>query len=218
MRRKFNKRCLMNSDTKRPSWWGPRSGFLLALGFGAVAVAPFVVNGAKAYAEEGKVDMKEVVKETKNDKEKKEREHGRESREMKSAALLADGTLYAGGKGGLAVRKGGEWSVVKDFPQDEAKSVAAGPDGSLWVAGKQGLYLLKDGKWTTAKEGDMHSVSVAGDGTVLAVGKKGFFTRTAGGEWSEAPAVLPEGVSMPPEKEKEKDHDHEHGHGEKDHD
>ncbi|RYD60830.1 MAG: hypothetical protein EOP83_18500 [Verrucomicrobiaceae bacterium] len=180
----------------------------MALGFGVAAVAPFVLNGAKAFAQEGKVDVKEIVKDTKNEKEKKEREHGSSAREMKSAALLADGTLYAGGKGGLAVQKGGEWSIVKDFPLDEAKSVAAGTDGSLWVAGKQGLHLLKDGKWSIAKEGDMHSVSVATDGTVLAVGKKGFFSRNSAGEWSEAPALLPEGVTMPPEKEKEEKEKH----------
>lgn len=199
----------MNSDSKRPSWWGPRSGFLIALAFGGAAAAPFILNGAKAFAQEGKVDVKEVMKETKDEKEKKEREHGPSAREMKAAALLADGTLYAGGKGGLAVRKGSEWSIVKDFPQDEAKSVAAGTDGSLWVAGKKGLYQLKDGKWSVTKEGDMHSVSIAGDGTVLAVGKKGFYTRSAAGEWSEAPALLPEGMIMPPEKEKEHGEDKE---------
>ncbi|MCW1886043.1 hypothetical protein OKA04_14995 [Luteolibacter flavescens] len=209
----------MSSDTKRPSWWGPRSGFLIAIGFGAVAAGPFLLNGAKALAQDGKVDVKAVMNETRNEKEKKDREHGRESREMKSAALLADGTLYAGGKGGLAVRsKDGEWSIVKDFPVDEAKSMAAAADGSVWVSGKRGLYQLKEGAWTTVKEGDFHSVSVGADGTVLVVGKKGLLTRSASGDWNEAPALLPEGVSMPPEKDKEEkkdEHGHDHHDGEK---
>lgn len=198
----------MSSEAKRPSWWGPRSGMVIAIAFGAAAASPFIINGAKVYAKEGNVNVAEVLKETKNEKEKKDREHGPEAREMKSAVLLADGTLYAGGKGGLAVRKGGEWSVVNDFPQDEAKSLAAGTNGTLWVAGKRGLYLLKDGAWSTVKDGDMHSVSVATDGSVLAVGKKGFFTRNGAGEWSEAPATLPDGMKMP-EKEKggEEKHD-----------
>lgn len=197
----------MNDEPKRPCWWGPRSGMLLALGFGVAAAAPFVVNGAKAYAAEGKVDVAEVVKETKEEKEKKEREHGPSAREMKSAVLLPDGTVYAGGKGGLAVRKGTEWSIVKDFPQDEVKTLALGQDGTLWATGKKGLYSLKkDGAWTTVKEGDMHSVNVAADGSILAVGKKGFYTRSAAGEWSEAPALLPEGMKAPEEeKEKEKE-------------
>ena len=186
----------MNPDTKRPSWWGPRSGILLALGFGIFAAAPFVINGAKAYAREGTVSMASVMKSTRDEKERKE--HESKFREMKSAALLPDGTLYVGGKGGLAVRRNGEWSLVEGFPRDEAKSIAAAADGSLWVAGKRGLHHFKDGEWTTANEAEMHSVSVAGDGTVLAVGKKVFLTRSAGGEWTETPALLPEEIKAAP--------------------
>jgi len=189
----------MKNEKKKNSFWSPRSGVFLAMGFLGLGGIPYLIQGTKAFAETGKISPAEVVKTTKEEHEKKAKDHesAEKLREIKAAAMLADGTVYAGGKGGLAVRKDGKWSKADGFPGDEAKAIAAGPDGSLWVAGKKGLHLLKNGSWKIEKEGDMHSVSVAADGTVLAVGKKGLLSRSPSGDWIELAASLPEELANP---------------------
>lgn len=155
-----------------------------------------MLNGAKLFAETGKVSAGEMIKETKEKNEEKEKEHEspEKLREIKSAAALSDGTIYAGGKGGLAVLKNGEWTAVEGFPDVEVKSLAAAGDGTLWVAGKKGLHSFKGGSWKTEKEGDAHSVSVGADGSVILASKKGLEIRKASGEWSEVAKSLPEGL------------------------
>ena len=185
---------IMSKEKKKPSFWSPRSGVYCAAGFLALAGVPYLINGAKVYAETGKVSAGEVMKETKEKHEKKEKDHesAEKLREIKTAAVLADGTVFAGGKGGLAVRKTGEWSAVPGFPDEEVKSLAAGADGTLWVAGKKGLHSFKDGAWKTEREGDSHSVSVGADGSLALASKKGLEIRKPSGEWSEVAKSLPE--------------------------
>ena len=187
------------TEKKKPSFWSPRSGVYFAAGFLALAGEPYLLNGAKLYAETGKVSAGEVMKETKEDKEKKEKEHEKPEklREIKSGAALPDGTVFAGAKGGLAVLKGVEWSAVPGFPDDEAKSLAASADGTLWVAGKKGLHAYKNGAWRTEKEGDAHSVSVGADGSIILASKKGLEVRKPSGEWSEVAKSLPEAFGNP---------------------
>ena len=50
-------------NEKKSSFWSPRSGVFLAVGFLALGGIPYLIQGAKVYAETGKVSAGEVLKE-----------------------------------------------------------------------------------------------------------------------------------------------------------
>lgn len=189
----------MKNDSSQSGWWGKGAAVAVVLALGGVAAAPYLVAASKGLAEDGKVSVEKVVKDAQGEMRKKQRDT-----EIKTAAWSADGQLYVGGKGGLAILKDGKTTAVADFPGDEAKAIAFAQDGTLWVAGKKGLYQLKEGKWSVEKEGDMHSVSVGQGGTIVAVAKRGIYSRDAAGKWTEL-------LAAPPEEEKEKEEKEKHG-------
>jgi hypothetical protein len=182
----------MKNDSSQSGWWGKGAAVVVVLVLGGVAAAPYLVAASKGLVTDGKLSVDRVVKEAQGEMRKNRSEMDKfKDSEIKAAAWSADGQLYVGSKNGLAVLKDGKSVPVADFPADEAKAIACAADGNVWVAGKKGLHLLKGGKWTTEKQGDLFSVSVT-PSSVVAVGKKGIYSRDASGKWSELMAAPPE--------------------------
>lgn len=175
----------MKKDSSQSGWWGKGAAVTVVLLFGGLAAAPYLVAATKGFASDGKVSVEKVVNDARGEAEK-----FRES-EIKAAAWSADGKLYVGTKKGLAVLKDGRSEPVADAPRDEVKAVACDAEGGVWVAGKKGLHLLKDGRWSVEKQGDFFSVSV-NRGGVIAVAKRGIYSRGASGGWTEVKAPAAE--------------------------
>jgi len=166
------------------SWWGPRAAVLCIVVFAGIAALPLIRGGISA-AEKGKpLSLSTIMEETKRKNKENKKKKPEKLGEFKAAAQLENGTLYLGGKGGLLVRIGEQWTLVKDGPADEIKNLAA-IGNTLWIAGKHGLYQLLDGKYSEVKSGDFHSVTAAPDGSIFAVSKKSIYSCDPAGKWSE---------------------------------
>ncbi|MEZ0385563.1 MAG: hypothetical protein ACAI34_00750 [Verrucomicrobium sp.] len=212
----------MNRNTntaspKKPSWWSPKSGLLLAAGFGIAAAWPFLSSATKLAAAGEEVSVDKVMKTT-MEHEKMEPE---KLREVKAYAVLSDGTAFLGTKGGLFVGKGGEWRYDAEFPGGDIKNLALAADGTLWAATKRGVFqrLATDGKWQLAQDKDAHSITLGSAGEVFITGKYGVMKRSGDGTWqtvlTEVPAsAIPAELARKAadEKKNDKEKDKEHGH------
>ena len=128
---------------------------------------------------------------------------------VRSLAFAADGALWAGGEGGVSVRRDGAWTSVT---AGHAWQVIPAADGTIWVAlGVAGVNQLRPDGPTWRREviagaplENVQSVAVTSDGTiwigsVFGLVGKGGLARFDGRTWSvELPLgrPLPEGESL----------------------
>jgi signal transduction histidine kinase/CheY-like chemotaxis protein/ligand-binding sensor domain-containing protein len=63
----------------------------------------------------------------------------------------ANGDMWVGGIGGIAVRSGSAWRSLPmaNGPGPTIYSMAKAPDGSIWAGGANGVGRFADGRWTT---------------------------------------------------------------------
>jgi signal transduction histidine kinase/ligand-binding sensor domain-containing protein len=101
-----------------------------------------------------------------------------------------DGTLWAGGKNGLASFAGGVWryySVADGLPPYAVRALADDGHGGLWIGtGGGGVYALRDGKISPvpAAPSDIACLLVDGDGVLWAGTSAHGMARYANGNWT----------------------------------
>jgi signal transduction histidine kinase/CheY-like chemotaxis protein/ligand-binding sensor domain-containing protein len=85
--------------------------------------------------------------------------------------------VWAGGTGGIAVRRGGAWSkMTEGLPGETIYSLARARDGAIWAGGSEGVGRYKDGRWTVwdsrsgllQEECNLNGLLVDDDGSVYA--------------------------------------------------
>lgn len=216
----MNRNTISTSGQKKPSWWSPKSGLLLAAGFGIVAAWPFISSATKLAAAGEQVTVNKVVQGAKEEKERYEKMEPEKYRELKAFVETADGTAIVGTKGGIFLGKNGTWSLDEGFGGGDVKDLALGVDGSVWAASKKGVYKrnASDGKWEASYGQEAHSVTVNASGEVFVTSKAGVFKRGSEGKWTTVLAELPANAlpaevlqRAAEEKKNEKGKEREHG-------
>jgi len=107
--------------------------------------------------------------------------------ESVNAILFNGDEVWAGGTGGVAVRRNGHWKKMTDadgVPGQTVYSLGRGKDGAIWAGGSAGVGRYVDGKWTSwdSREGllqeecNLNGVVVDDDGVVY-VGTMGGLAR-----------------------------------------
>lgn len=114
---------------------------------------------------------------------------------------LPDDEMWAGGPGGLAIRKGGRWQRLTEangIPGQTIYSLARGLDGSVWTGGSAGVGRYKAGKWTVwdSRQGLLQEECNLNGLVVLEDG--GVYVGTMGGLAHFDPSVVP--LARPPLK------------------
>ncbi len=79
-----------------------------------------------------------------------------------------DGTVWAGGLGGLSVFDGAGWApVAVDLPSNDVQSLAVAPDGTVWAGTWNGLVSISvDGAARTWTNHSAPSIAITDDGVV----------------------------------------------------
>jgi signal transduction histidine kinase/CheY-like chemotaxis protein/ligand-binding sensor domain-containing protein len=98
----------------------------------------------------------------------------------------ANGDIWVGGIGGIAVRSGSSWRSLpmKNGPGATIYSMAKAPDGSIWAGGANGVGRFAGGSWTTwdsrsgllDDECNLNGLFIGDDGSVY-VGTMGGLAR-----------------------------------------
>lgn len=138
------------------------------------------------------------------------REHdAKHGREIKAVATLADGRIFLGNKGGLAVLENGQVTAVDGFPGGEVKALAA-TGNTLWAVSKDTVWQCTGAAWRKAYQGDeAHSLAVGPDQSIYLGTKQGLKRSRDGVQWEAVDVQMPAALIGKMEREKEKDHDDE---------
>lgn len=190
-----------NSSTSKPVRpaiplpWPYRSALFGVALFVTVAGFPYAAAAVRLLVAGQPVRLQAVQKQLRTNEMRMEA--AGKGREVKAVAVLPDGTLYLGGKAGLAVLRHGQAEPVTDWPDAEVKSLASASDGTLWVVGKEALWRRDGGSstWNRVREGDAHSIEIAPDGMLYLAGKTGLRRSRDGQTWEEVSAAVPSAAS-----------------------
>ena len=120
--------------------------------------------------------------------------------ESVNAILFDHDDVWAGGTGGVAVRRNGQWKKMTDadgIPGQTIYSLGRGKDGAIWAGGSAGVGRYLDGRWTVwdSREGllqeecNLNGLVVDEDGMVY-VGTMGGLARFDPSVKSLAPPPL----------------------------
>jgi len=120
--------------------------------------------------------------------------------ESVNAILFDRDDVWAGGTGGVAVRRNGQWTKMTDadgIPGQTIYSLGRGKDGAIWAGGSAGVGRYLDGRWTVwdSREGllqeecNLNGLVVDDDGMVY-VGTMGGLARFDPSVTSLAPPPL----------------------------
>jgi signal transduction histidine kinase/DNA-binding response OmpR family regulator/ligand-binding sensor domain-containing protein len=104
---------------------------------------------------------------------------GPDEKDRRGRLSLHEAEIWAGGTGGVAVRRNGRWTkmtAADGIPGQTIYSLGRGRDGAIWAGGSAGVGRYLDGKWTTwdSREGllqeecNLNGLVVDDDGVVYA--------------------------------------------------
>lgn len=120
--------------------------------------------------------------------------------ELRSSAVLADGSTLIGTQGGLFRLTAEGVEPVAELGGDQVRDIAPAPWGVV-VAAKGGVWLEQEGAWQRVLKGDAWNASMNPDGSVtVALKERGLLSSHDGRRW-EIPAALAAGVQTLPLEE-----------------
>ena len=130
---------------------------------------------------------------------------------------LSNDEVWAGGTGGIAVRRGGVWRRMTEaagIPGQTVYSLARGRDGAVWAGGSAGVGRFAQGQWTVwdsrsgllQEECNLNGLLVDDDGSIYAGTMSGLarFDPSVATlpspklmlQWRETPAIDSAGVAQ----------------------
>lgn len=195
--------------TSKPATpWSRRAAFAGVAVFAALAAWPYLSATTRVIAA-GETPTAESVKKQAYD-ERLKGEMAKHAKEMKAVAAMADGRVFLGNKGGLAVLENGAVKAVDGWPGGEVKSLTAA-GSTLYAVSKEIVWQFDGGAWKKSYNGEAHSIAVGPDQAVYLGTKTGLKRSAGGAKWEDVDAQMPAGFAAKIEHEKKEKEKKEHG-------